>query len=196
MRPVFGITGGTGSGKTTALQILESMGFTVLDCDAVYHEMLRSSVPMLTDLGRAFPGVVENGILQRKKLGSYVFSNEAQLKKLNQTVWPHIVAEVQGLLDREPDRPFAIDAIGLTESGLGDLCTVTVAVTAPLEDRVVRLMAREGIPADYARLRIQAQKSDEDFRQSCDYTLNNNFPTKEAFGEYCIQFFQRIFNDI
>lgn len=194
MRHVIGITGGTGSGKTTALHVLEAMGFTVLDCDAVYHDLLQTSAAMLSDLDRAFPGVVEDGVLQRKKLGACVFANEAQLEKLNRTVWPHVVAEVRRRLDLEPDRPFAIDAIGLTESGLASLCTHTVAVTATREDRVMRLMAREGIPADYARLRIQAQKSDEDFRQSCDLTLDNHFPTKEAFGEYCNRIFQTIFN--
>ena len=68
----------------------------------------------------------------------------------------------------------AIDAIGLFESGLNSLCDLTIAVTAPLEDRVARLVARDGITEDYARSRIAAQHEEDWFRQRCDYILENN----------------------
>ena len=63
------------------------------------------------------------------------------------------------------------------ESGLGALCDVTVAVTAPEEVRVRRIMTRDGISEDYARARVRAQRSEEAFRADCDAVFENNYPT-------------------
>ena len=81
----------------------------------------------------------------------------------------------------------AIDAIGLFESGLNTLCDLTIAVTAPLEDRVARLVARDGITEDYARSRIAAQHEEEWFRVRCDHVLENH-GTREEFQKKCIAF--------
>ena len=69
----------------------------------------------------------------------------------------------------------AIDAIALFEGGLAGLCDVTVAVTAPVEDRVRRLMRRDGIPEDYARRRIAAQLDDDTLSGRADYAIVNIF---------------------
>ena len=183
MQTIIGITGGTGCGKTTVLKVLQELGFHIIDCDAVYHKLLESSDEMLRAIDAAFPGVVENGSLQRKKLGAVVFSNEEALDTLNKTVWPFVDIAVQQEI-RETGKPCAIDAIGLFESGLADLCTHTVAVTAPRAARICRLMARDGISEDYAALRIDAQKSNEAFAEKCGIILDNPFPTEAAFRQY------------
>ena len=82
----------------------------------------------------------------------------------------------------------AIDAIALVESGLSRLCDVTVAVTAPVDVRVARLMVRDRIPESYARARIAAQPSEDFFRTHCDYVLENN-GTAQEFREKCLAFF-------
>ena len=81
----------------------------------------------------------------------------------------------------------AIDAIGLFEGGLAELCKLTVAITAPIEDRVQRLMARDGINEDYARARIAAQRPQEEFVALCDHHLENN-GTPAQFHEKCLAF--------
>ena len=81
----------------------------------------------------------------------------------------------------------AIDAIGLFESGLNELCDITVAVTAPLEDRVTRLMLRDSIAEAYARSRITAQHEEDWFRARCDFVLEND-STQEAFHKKCVAF--------
>ena len=80
---VIGITGGTGTGKTTALNAVEKLGGAVIDCDALYHELLKTDKDLLNAIEAAFPGVVENGELQRKKLGAIVFGDAEKLEALN-----------------------------------------------------------------------------------------------------------------
>jgi len=183
---ILGITGGTGCGKTTLLKVIEEIGGLILDCDAIYHELLASDESLLRTIENRFPGTVENGALQRKKLGSIVFSDENALRDLNKITHGAIKAEVLRRLEERP-KLAAIDAIALFEGGLAELCDVTVAVTAPAEIRVKRLMLRDNIPESYARSRIAAQHDDAWFRQHCHCTLENN-GTEMQFREKCLAF--------
>ena len=185
---IFGITGGTGCGKTTALQAIESLGGVVLDCDAIYHELLKTDPSLLESINSRFPGVVENGELQRKKLGTIVFADPQALLDLNAITHAAVKAEVERRLATAPALA-AIDAIELFDSGLASLCDATVAIVAPLEDRVRRLMARDSISEEYARARIAAQKDEAWFRAHCDAVLENN-GEKDAFATNCVDFFR------
>ena len=187
---IIGITGGTGCGKTTLLNLIAARGGLILDCDAIYHELLISDKAMLEAIENRFPGVIENGALNRKKLGAIVFADENALLDLNRITHAAVKSEV---LRRLEDAPVlaAIDAIGLFEGNLAPLCDVTVAVTAPEEARVKRLMLRDGISEDYARSRIRAQHREDWFRERCDYVLSNN-GTLDAFATNCLAFLDTI----
>ena len=187
---ILGITGGTGCGKTTLLKEIERRGGLVLDCDAVYHELLTRDDALLSAIEGRFPGVVENGELQRKKLGAIVFADEQALLDLNTITHGAIRAEIVRRLAQKPVLA-AIDAIALFEGGLANLCDTTVAVCAPEEDRVQRLMQRDGIPEEYARSRIRAQKSEAWFCSVCDHTLYND-GTREEFERKCRAFLDGI----
>lgn len=187
---ILGITGGTGCGKTTLLTCIGSQGGLILDCDAIYHDLLRTDPALLGAIEKRFPGTVENGVLQRKKLGKLVFSDEKALNDLNKITHSAVKAEVLRRLAHTP-KLAAIDAIGLFEGGLAELCDVTVAVTAPEEDRIRRLMIRDGIDRDYAKRRIAAQKSAEWFRERCDFCLENN-GTQADFQETCLAFLRKL----
>ena len=176
---VIGITGPTGAGKTTVLNVLTELGGVIADCDAVYHELLRTNGPMQDELQERFGLQVfdTNGGLRRKELGAIVFGDQTALADLNAITHRHIVAELERRIAqaRAEGRPaIALDAIALLESGAGNLCDVTVAVTAPEETRVRRIMAREGISEEYARARIAAQKPSAWFEERCTYTLRND----------------------
>ena len=187
---ILGITGGTGCGKTTLLNLIREKGGLILDCDAIYHELLQSDRAMLSAIQARFPGVMEDGALNRKKLGSIVFSDKNALLDLNRITHAAVKAEVLRRLKAAPGLA-AIDAIGLFEGGLAGLCDVTVAVTAPAEDRIRRLMARDNISEEYARSRIAAQHEEGWFREHCDYALENT-GTLDAFATKCLAFLDTI----
>lgn len=187
---ILGITGGSGCGKTTLLNQVQTLGGLVLDCDEIYHRLLREDENLLRAIGARFPDTVSEGTLQRKKLGQQVFSDPQALEDLNRITHAAVKQEVLRLLEGNP-KLASIDAIALFEGGLGELCDLTVAVTAPREDRVKRLMAREGIPREYAEKRLDAQHSDAWFRERCDYVLENtgNLPDFQA---ECLAFLRSI----
>lgn len=187
---ILGITGGTGCGKTTLLNLIEDLGGLVLDCDAIYHDLLKQDPTLLSAIEARFPGSVENGTLNRKKLGNLVFSDPEALADLNKIAHGAVKKEVLCQLKEAPALA-AIDAIALFEGGLATLCDVTVAVTAPEDVRIQRLMARDNISESYARQRIAAQHSESWFRENCDYVLHND-STIDAFATKCLAFFRHI----
>ena len=191
---VIGITGGTGSGKTSALQALEALGGTVLDCDAVYHQALREDETLRRRIRDAFGEVFRGTELDRQKLGSLVFSDPQALERLNGIIFDYL----PGVLRRRMEGRVLVglDAINLIESGLGELCCRTVAVLAPGEQRVQRIMQRDHIPEEYARLRIQAQKPDSYYREHCTDVLENQEETPEAFREKAEIFFRDLLRQL
>ncbi len=187
---IIGITGGTGCGKTTLLNCIAALGGLIIDCDAVYHRLLQTDQAMLSAIDNTFPGTVKDGTLDRKALGSIVFGDPEALLRLNAITHAAVKTEVLQLLESKPALA-AIDAIGLFEGGLASLCDVTVAVTAPEEMRLQRLMARDGITEEYAKSRIAAQKDSAYFSKMCQYTLENS-GTEAQFQDKCLAFFLQL----
>ena len=195
---IIGITGPTGAGKTTALRELEKLGGTIIDCDTVYHELLKSDTALQNELEQAF-GLLkdEQGIFDRKKLGGVVFRDPAALKQLDAIVWPYIGRAVEAGLEqaRQQGSPCAaVDGITLIESGLGARCDTTVAVLAPVEERVRRICLRAGISEEYARARVSAQKQDDYFLANCEHILMNDCAQAEEFALRAKTCFEQIVN--
>lgn len=172
----IGITGPTGAGKSTALQALAELGAETLDADRVYHELLSESAPLRETLKAAFgPDILdEAGQVDRRRLAGAVYPDK--LDKLSALTHPFVAEEIGRRLAAARAagrRAAAIDAIGLIESGLAAECDAVVAVLAPLETRLARIMERDGISRDYALRRALAQKDDAFFRTHADYVLEN-----------------------
>lgn len=183
---IIGITGPTGAGKTTALDALVELGGHVVDCDRVYHDLLINSETMKNELRDRYGGSIfsDDGALDRKALGAIVFEDSNALADLNRITHKYVGAEVDRIIDRARRTgasAVAVDAIALIESGISGRCHCTVAVTAPDQVRIRRIMAREGITEEYARLRVNAQKNESWFREQCTYVLVNDCPDAESF---------------
>ncbi|MBU5627455.1 threonylcarbamoyl-AMP synthase [Oscillibacter sp. MSJ-2] len=196
-RIVIGITGGTGSGKSSALRALEALGGRVVDCDMVYHEMLKSCPPLRKALFQEFGNIFDStGALDRQKLGTLVFGDSVKMDRLNQIVFRFLLPEIQVRMEEEPEALYGLDAINLIESGLGKVCDRTVAVTAPAEIRVRRIMERDSIPEEYARLRVTAQKPDSFYRDNCSCVLENTAPSSQEFEDSALQFLTKLIESI
>ena len=179
---IIGVTGGTGCGKTTVLETLEESGALLLDCDKIYHELLKTSAEMLSAIEARFPTAFSGGGLDRKALGAIVFADPGALAELNAITHPFVAAEIERRLEEfawNGGEVAAIDAIALIESGLSDRCDLTLGVLASREARCERIMRRDGISRDYAEARIDAQPSDDFYESHCGRILRNDGTAEE-----------------
>ena len=193
---VIGFTGPTGAGKTSALRALERLGGLVLDCDAIYHRLLRTDPELRGAITDAFGSVfTPDGSLDRQRLGTVVFSDPAALDTLNRIIYDRLPRELLRCIDESDAAVVGVDAINLIESGLDKLCRRTVAVIAPAETRVRRIMTRDGIPEEYALLRVQAQKDDAFYRAHCTDTLVNDCADAASFEDRAYRALERILKE-
>jgi dephospho-CoA kinase len=195
---IIGITGGTGAGKSTAIQALQEMGAFTLNCDVIYHQLLTTSIKMKTEIETYFKEVSTNGEIDRSKLAKIVLSDADSLKKLNQITHKFIKNEIEQRIDsfkKQGGKIVAIDAIALIESGQSEKCNIVVGVTASPEVRMSRIINRDSLTNDLAQLRINAQQPESYYIENCDYILENNYNTEAVFKEKCIEFFKKIIPD-
>ena len=167
-----------------------------ITADTVYHQLLASNQALRQELEDRFGPLTDGmGHFDRKKLGTIVFADPQAMNDLNAITHRYIQAEIRGRLEqaeRSGCPAAAIDAIRLFESGMADLCDATLAITAPPEVRIRRIMAREGIPEDYARARVAAQQRDEYYVGKCGYTLVNDCASPEEFAARAEALFEKL----
>ena len=191
---VVGITGPSGSGKTTALGVLKELGAPVIDCDALYHELLESDAALVAALAERFPTACKNGAIDRRALAALVFSDPEALGDLN-TISHRFVREAVSSRLRDwamaGGTLAAIDAIELIEGGLGGRCDLVLGVLAPREERIRRIVLRDGITPERAAARVDAQKGDAYFKEKCDHILYNT-GDEDQFSNTCREYFTEV----
>jgi dephospho-CoA kinase len=172
---VIGLTGQIGSGKSTVRRILKQLGATVLDADDVSRDVMKPGQPAFSAIHAEFGHEVldEDGTIDRAKLGQKVFGDPRALRRLEQIVWPHVIARIldvrAGLFD---DSTLVIEAIKLLEAPLRRVCDEIWVTVAPRETLIGRATAR-GMPAAEARMRLAAQLSEADFRRYATTVIDN-----------------------
>jgi dephospho-CoA kinase len=163
---VIGLTGGIGSGKSSASAILGELGATIIDADKVGHQVYEPGTPCWHDLVEAFgEGIVAaEGGVDRQKLAARVFADPIWLQKLNALVWPRIAEAIRerigAMRARAGAAPIVVEAAVLIEAGWQALVDEVWVVTASRERAIERVVATRGLSRAEVERRIDNQVSD------------------------------------
>ena len=156
---LIGLTGNIATGKSTVAKMLEELGATVIDADALVHELQRKGEPTYEAIVAAFgPGILDQaGEIDRKALGAIVFADAAQLRVLESIVHPAVLMESLRRLQAAETPVVVYEAIKLIEAGRAEMCDALWVDTARTEVQLERLMRDRHLSEAEARQRIEAQ---------------------------------------
>lgn len=178
---IIGLTGQSGSGKSTVSDFLRKENFAVIDADEVSRSVAKNN-KFLKEVMACYPDCVADSDLDRKKLAGIVFNNPSELEKYTSLIYPYITFEVFKLIrsyKTSGHKIIILDAPTLFESGLNDICNSIISVVAPFEVKVKRLLERDGIPCEMVYSRINAQNSESFFESRSDYLIVNDSTIEE-----------------
>ena len=186
MTSVVGLTGGIGSGKSTVGGMLEKLGASLIDVDAIVHELQQPGAPLLEEIAAAFgPEVIDaDGALEREALGAIVFRDPEARQRLNRIVHPKLGAEVASLMThaRQAGIPLVVLDIPLLFEGrrAGSRGAsamhfdVTIVVWVPRETQLERQLLRESYDREEAERRVDAQMPLDEKRTLADFVIDNS----------------------
>lgn len=177
---IIGLCGSSGSGKGYVSAKLAKHGVGFIDTDKVYRERVLVNPACKGELVASFgSAILADGNVDKKRLAAIVFEGDGakeRLEALNCITHKYIKVETEQLISayREAGYPAVlVDAPVLFESGFDEMCHVTVCVTAPDEQKLARIVKRDGISSEKAMARLNSQLSDSELRARCTYELNN-----------------------
>jgi dephospho-CoA kinase len=172
----IGVTGGIGTGKSVVCQIFETLGAPIYNADTRAKALYTENEDLKTALIVRFGNIVYEGDeLNREFLGTKVFNNEAELKWLNSLVHPLIFTDYEVWCKRHQKALYTIkEAAIMIESGSDKNVDVLVAVAAPEELRIKRVMARDGISEAAVKARMAKQMPQEDLIKQCHFVIQND----------------------
>ena len=176
--PVIGLVGGVGSGKTAVADQLASLGCVCIDADAIGHDLLIRPY-VKEQVRRRWPDVFDDaGEVSRAALGKIVFADRAALTDLSAIVHPLIRQEMARRIDQAraagQGSAIIVDAAVLFEAGWQDLCTHTVFVDAPRDERLARVARQRGWDETQLAARENAQIAVDTKADMCDHILSNH----------------------
>ncbi len=177
----IGLTGPSGAGKGLVSSLFARYGVPSVDTDALYHRLLVPPSACLNELAECFGQIIlkPDGTLDRAALSAIVFApeNRTALEDLNRISHRHVLHKVRDILatyEREDVPAVLVDAPQLFESGFDTACDRVLAVLAPREVRLSRIMERDGLDATRAAARMDAQLPDSVFRERSDDVIIND----------------------
>ena len=177
MTKIIGLTGGIGSGKTTLALYMESLGIPVFIADDEAKKVMQ--FPEVLDAIYSIFGdaIFENGHGNRQKLAAIVFSNPEKLSQLNAIIHPAVKKHFAIWLNQYQSEPFVVyEAAILFESGSYQNCDFIITISAPIEDRILRVMQRDDSSKEQVMQRIQAQWTDEQRASKSNFEIYNSNP--------------------
>lgn len=180
---IIGITGGSGAGKSTVCAELKKRGALIIDADKISREVSARGGAAFDEIVGAFgEEILSGGEIDRKRLGGIVFADREKLDTLNKITHKHIFAEMKRQLSGCRAAVAVLDVPLLFREDFPIKCDLTVAVTAPYNVRIDRIMKRDGIDRGAAEARLKNQLSDAQYASLADMCFENN-GTEERLAE-------------
>ena len=180
MAKIIGLTGPIGAGKSTVARILSEKGCVIVDCDKIAREIVEPGSPVLSVLAKEFGNDIlnEDGSLNRPRLAEVTFSSKENQLKLNSITHPEIlkVALSRATKAIKEGKNAVIEAALLFESGANMLCSASVAVVAPKEERKKRVAARDNLDEKAIELKMNVQKEESYYTERADFVIRNHEP--------------------
>jgi len=173
----IGITGNIGSGKTTVSKIFEVLEIPVFYADDAAKKVMVEDPILIDSLKKEFgnESYFDDGSLNRKHIASIVFSNEAELNKLNSIVHPAVFRAFDVWVSAIKNAPYVIkEAALLFESSSYKMCDYSIMVTAPLDLRINRVIQRDGFSRAEVESRDAKQFSEGKKTQLADFIIHND----------------------
>ena len=187
---VIGLTGNIATGKSTVAKMLEELGATVIDADALVHKLQRQGTPVYDDIVAAFgPGILDQaGEIDRKALGAIVFADPAQLRRLESIVHPAVLIESAQRLMAAATPVAVYEAIKLIEAGRAEMCDALWVVTARPDVQLQRLMRDRHLSEAEARQRIAAQPPQSEKIRRATVIIDNSGSLEETWRQVTAAF--------
>lgn len=177
---IIGLTGQTGSGKSTVCTILEKNGFYICDCDKISKEVMADGASLLYVLAHAFgDDILDGNHLNRRLLADKAFKEKDTTELLNSLTHPAILKKCKEDMANALANGYehaVLDAPTLFESGADKLCDYIVSVCAPENVRLQRILLRDKIPIEHAKTRMGAQKEESFYVEKSDFVVKNYPP--------------------
>ncbi len=173
---IFGITGGSGSGKTSFSAILSELGVQIIDTDSIAHKIVEPKSRCLKELTEYFGDEILNadGALNRKRLAAIAFSDNEKRAALNNITHKYIKAQTEIDIKNSKSELVAIDGAVIIGSNIEPLCEFIVSVIADREVRLTRIKERDCLTDEEALRRLSAQPDDEFYKKKSKYVIYNN----------------------
>nr|WP_183567360.1 dephospho-CoA kinase [Mucilaginibacter sp. SP1R1]MBB6152261.1 dephospho-CoA kinase [Mucilaginibacter sp. SP1R1] len=173
----IGLTGNIGSGKTTVAKVFELLGVPVFYADDEAKKVMVTDQILINAIRETFgdQSYFNDGTLNRKHIAGIVFNNEAELKKLNALVHPAVFRAFDVWVLNNRGATYVIkEAALLFESSSYKMCDRSLMVSAPLADRINRVMHRDGISQTEVESREARQFTEEKKKQLADDIITND----------------------
>ena len=184
---IFGITGGSGSGKTSVSEILKELGAQIIDTDVIARKVVTKGSECLKELTSFFGTSILNGdgTLNRKKLADTAFSDAEKTAALSRITHKYIKDEVIRAINSSTASFIGIDGAVIIGSGIDGLCEFIVSVTADRDVRIERIKKRDALTDAQAAARIDAQPSDDFYKSHSLYVIDNSAGYDALRGQVC-----------
>lgn len=180
---VVGLTGQSGSGKTTVSDIFRENGFEVINADLISRKVMEKGSECLKEVSESFENVLfDDGTLNRKKLAEYIFSDKDKKELLNSITYPYITREVLHNIEEMSQNNknlILLDAPTLFESRADDFCELVISIISDRENRLKRIIERDGISRELAEKRLASQYDNKFYIDNSDYIIKNNKTVEE-----------------